>query len=123
MDMEHSAYENPNKWRQQRQEGIALGRITRVFRDRRMCEVKTFMGAGDKDDNHIPYAQWLNLDAHPDGDESTIVPREGSYCVVFFIAGEPFISFAFVSHGKSGSTFVFISNDKFRSSTEASLGE
>lgn len=83
---EDSIYE-----KQRRSDGIAMGRITRVFPETRLCEVKTFLGSGDTDDNHIPDCEWINLDAHPDGDESGVIPRAGAFGLVFFVSGEPFI--------------------------------
>ena len=71
--------------------GIAMGHITRVYPESRTCEVKTFAGNPENCDNHIPSAQWLSLDAHPDGDESTSIPKSGAMCLVFFVSGQPFI--------------------------------
>lgn len=86
-----SIYEGRHPEREMRQEGIAFGRITRVYEVERMCEVKTFFGMGVKNDNHIPKCQWLSLDANPNGDESSIIPRVNSYCIVLFINSEPFV--------------------------------
>lgn len=94
--MDHSLYEKANRTRESQASGICFGRITRVYPEQRMCEVKTFMGQGVQDDNSIPHCQWINMDAHPDGDESTIIPRVNSYGLVFFIQGQPFI-FGFFS--------------------------
>lgn len=94
--MDKSLYERHNNTRQSQQTGIAFGRITKVYPEKRLCEVKTFMGTGQQDDNAIPYCQWINMDAHPDGDESTNIPRVNSYGLVFFVGGEPFI-FGFFS--------------------------
>jgi hypothetical protein len=89
--MDYSLFEKGHPRRQENSNGIALGRITKVYADERMVEVKTFMGKGDMNDNHIPKAQWLSTDGHPDGDESGFVPRLNSYCLVFFVGGQPFV--------------------------------
>ena len=78
------------------QNSFCFGRITKVFPERRTCEVKTFAGNADTDDNSIPECQWINMDAHPDGDESTVIPRVNSFCMVFFVKAEPFV-FGFFS--------------------------
>lgn len=88
--MDKSIYESQNSDRQSIANAIAFGRITRVFPETRSCEVKTFFGKGAADDNHIPNCQWINLDGHPDGDESAVIPRVNSYGFVFYIDGEPF---------------------------------
>lgn len=94
--MTKSLYEKDHPTRQQTQSGICFGRITQVYPEERMVEVKTFGGHGAIDDNHIPKCQWINMDSSPDGDESTSLPRTNSYGLVFFIGGEPFI-FGFFS--------------------------
>jgi hypothetical protein len=86
-----SIYESGNDARRERQEGLAFGRITRVYEQERLCEVKTYFGHGVKNDNHIPKCQWLSPDSSPDGDESGGLPRVNSHCVVAFIGGEPII--------------------------------
>lgn len=86
-----SLYEKGHPSQEDQKNAFAFGRITRVFPSERLCEVKTFMGVGQIDDNHIPKCQWLNGDAHPDGDESTVLPRVGSFCIVFYIDGEPYV--------------------------------
>lgn len=91
-----SLYENKSPSRQNRDQGMCFGRITKVFPEDRLCEVKTFMGQGLQDDNSIPKCQWINMDSHPDGDESTTIPRANSFGIVFFIGGTPFI-FGFFS--------------------------
>lgn len=91
-----SIYEKGHPNRTAQETGIAFGRITRVFPADRLCEVKTFGSSGPKDDNHIPKCQWINMDASPEGDESTSMPRVNSYGLVFFVGGEPFI-FGFFS--------------------------
>lgn len=92
----NSIYEKSHPHRQQSHNAICFGRITQVFPEERMVEVKTFGGNGVVDDNHIPKCQWINMDGNPDGDESTSLPRVNSYGLVFFIGGEPFI-FGFFS--------------------------
>ena len=86
-----SILERGNNHREQTQTGLCFGRITRVYPEQRMCEVKTFGADGIHGDNHIGRCQWLSSDANPDGDESTVIPRLNAYCVVGFINGEPFI--------------------------------
>lgn len=81
--------------------GIALGRISRVFPDKRFCEVRTFAGDPQFIDKHIKQCQWLSLDANPAGDEFTSIPREGSLGLVFFVAGEAFI-FGYLKPTSSG---------------------
>lgn len=94
--MDHSIYEKQSLTRRSQNYGMSFGRITQVFPEERLCEVKTFMGQGLQDDNAIPKCQWISMDAHPDGDESTSIPRVNSYGLVFFIDGQPFI-FGFFS--------------------------
>lgn len=89
--MRSSLYETDHPSRRETQSAIAFGRITAVFPEERLCEVKTFMGTGATEDLHIPKCQWLNMDANPEGDESSIIPRVNSTGLVFFINGEPFI--------------------------------
>lgn len=91
-----SLYEKDHPHRQQNKNAICFGRITQVYPEERMVEVKTFGGTGVVDDNHIPKCQWINMDGNPDGDESTSLPRTNSYGLVFFIDGTPFI-FGFFS--------------------------
>lgn len=88
--MGKSIWESSNPNRQARQEGIAFGRITRVYPTEGYVEVKTFGSTGSKGDNHIPKCQWLNLDSKG-GAKSAVIPQEDSYCLVFFIGGEPFV--------------------------------
>jgi hypothetical protein len=92
---DYSLLEKANVVRQERDAGISFGRISEVFPDKRLCKVKTFMGKGNQNDNSL-LCQWINIDAHPSGDESTCIPRKNSYGLVFFVAGEPFI-FGFFS--------------------------
>lgn len=71
--------------------GVCLGRISAVDAQRRFCEVKTFFGPPNMVDLHLRDVQWLALDANPEGDESTSIPRVGSTGLVFFIQGQAFI--------------------------------
>ena len=71
--------------------GVALGRIVSVDAKKRFCRVKTFFGDAHLVDKDIPVCQWLSLDANPEGDESTSIPRVNSTGLVFFVAGEAFI--------------------------------
>lgn len=91
-----SIYEEDHPHRRATEMGIALGRITAVYPETRLCEVKTYLGPSELVDHTIPNCQWLNLDSHPEGDESTVIPRINSYCVLFFISGQPFV-FGFFS--------------------------
>lgn len=99
-------YESSGERHQEQSNSFALGRITRVFPEERLCEVKTFMGTGSTDDNHIPKCQWLALDSHPDGDESSVIPRVGSFGLVFYINTEPFIFGMFAPLTGEGSAQV-----------------
>lgn len=94
--MDQSLYEKASPSRQSQRNGFCFGRITRVYPEERLCEVKTFMGTGNMDDVSVPKCQWINMDSHPEGDESTNIPRVNSYGLVFFIEGQPFI-FGFFS--------------------------
>lgn len=87
---EYSLLEGNNPHRQQNETAITFGRITQVFPEKRLCEVKTFMGSGVTNDNSI-LCQWVSLDANPVGDESTTIPRKNSYGLVFYVGGTPFI--------------------------------
>jgi len=71
-----------------------------------MVEVKTFLGQGSMDDQYIPKCQWLNLDANPEGDEMTAIPRRGSVGLVFWIDGEPFFFGYFKPLGPKGSALT-----------------
>ena len=103
--MEDSLYEGNNSQRQNQDSQFCLGRIVGVSPERRVCTVKTFMGNRTTEDNHIPECQWLSLDGHPDGDESTIVPRVNSLCLVFFVAGEPFVFGFWMPQTSDGSAY------------------
>jgi hypothetical protein len=100
---EYSLYEKNHPRRMNNQNGVAMGRITKVYAAERQVEVKTFFGAGSLNDNHIPKAQWLTADGHPDGDESGSIPRVGSMCLVHFINGEPFVHGMLKPLSKKGS--------------------
>ena len=106
-----SLYEQKNKTRLQTNTGIAFGRITRVYPEDRMCEVKTFAGTGIQDDNSIPKCQWINMDNHPDGDESTVIPRVNSYGLIFWVDSQPFI-FGFFSPLNENGTANILTEDK-----------
>jgi len=103
---DYSIYEKRNNERLERAEGFALGRVTRVYEDERLCEVKTFAGLGSKNDNHIAKCQWLSADANFEGDESTVLPRANSLCLVAYINGEPFIVAFFNPLSDNGSAKV-----------------
>ena len=100
--MDTSIYEKSHERRDSFDDGVAIGKITRVFPSKRLCEVKTFIGKGNLCDLHLPNVQWLSMDAHPDGDESTVIPRVGSHGLVFLIGGQPFIFGFFVPTDKTG---------------------
>src|ERR1035437_2735170 len=89
--MDRTLYESSNATRRSQNTGIAFAQIIDVFPETRLCKVRTFMGTGAQDDNYIDECQWINQDGHPDGDESTTIPRTGSYGIVFYVAGVPFI--------------------------------
>lgn len=84
-----SIWEADNPLRKERREGIAFGRVTRVYPSEGFVEVKTFGSSGSKGDNHIPKCQWLNLDSNQDA-KSAVIPQENTFCLVFFVEGEPF---------------------------------
>jgi hypothetical protein len=86
-----SILERGNDFRDDIDQGLTFCRITKVFPDKRMCEVKTFGGRGFKTDNHVTNCQWISADANPDGDESSAIPRVNSYGILAFVDGEPFI--------------------------------
>lgn len=98
-----SIYEKEHPNRIATQSGITFGRITAVDTARRLVTVKTFLGGGILDDMHIPACQWITIDGHPDGDESTTIPRKGTIGLVFFIGGEPFFFGGIKPINKSGS--------------------
>ena len=89
--MEYTVYEQGNERRIQQSYGIALGRITRVFPERRTCEVKTFFGTGELDDLAIPEAQWIDTDWTADGAETGNIPKQNSIGLVFSIDNEFFV--------------------------------
>lgn len=67
--------------------GIYLGTITSVDPDRRMCSVSTMLDG----DHVIKDAMWLSLDAHPDGDETTSIPRRGAMGLIFKVHGQYYV--------------------------------
>lgn len=89
--MDRSLYESTNATRRSQNTGIAFAQILEVFPETRLCKVRTFMGTGSQDDNYIDKCQWLSQDCHPDGDEATTIPRAGSYALVLYVGGTPFI--------------------------------
>jgi len=89
--MTESIYERKHRSRTEKAFGVCLGQITKVFADERLCEVRTFSGAGSLNANVIKKCQWLSWDANPKGDESTNIPRRGSLCLVIYVDGEPYI--------------------------------
>jgi hypothetical protein len=101
--MDRSLFEQGNSTREQQNGSIAFGRITKVYPEERLCEVKTFMGRGSTDDNHLPKCQWISGDSNPDGDEAGTIPRVNSYGLVFYISGEPFIFGFWSPTGTAGS--------------------
>lgn len=94
-------YERAHMNRQEQAFGICLGRIVEVFPKERLCSVATFSGVGTMNDQFIPKCQWLNIDSNPDGDEFTTIPRRGSFALVFFVEGEPFV-FGFFKPPRKG---------------------
>jgi hypothetical protein len=93
--LEKSIYERGSPTRQASANGIAMGRITTVDIDTRLCRVKTFLGPQELLDKDLKNVQWVNADGNVDGDESGSIPREGAIGLVFFIEGEPYI-FGFI---------------------------
>jgi len=86
-----SLYEKGNASRDCISNGATcFGRITQVYPEERMCEIKTFGAPGPLNDLSLK-VQWLTSDANPDGDESSTIPRTDSICAVTFIGGEGFI--------------------------------
>jgi len=86
-----SLYERKHMSRREQSSGSCFGVISQVFPAKRLCAVRTFGGTGSLDDQYIPQCQWISLDANPQGDEATTIPRKGSTGIVQFIDGEPFI--------------------------------
>ena len=86
---EDSIYETGHPRRMQQDAAIAFGRVVATNVSKRMVTVKTFLGKGATDDNHVE-CQWLNIDANPDGDESTSIPRTNTMGLVFYVNGETF---------------------------------
>jgi hypothetical protein len=84
--LDYSPYEKNNHARIEQQFAATFGVITAVYPDEHFVEVKTFLGNGNLDDQHIPKCQWLDLDT-----EGGHVPRVNTHCIVFFIHGEPFV--------------------------------
>jgi hypothetical protein len=101
-----SLYESGDRGGFLSQSGIALGRITEVDSDKRLCTVKTFLGPEHLNNKSITKVQWLYTDANPEGDEMGAIPREGSTGLVFFVHGMTFIGLFFkgVDAGKGAVT-------------------
>jgi len=98
-----SIYESSSLSREKLKSVITFGRITKVYPEERMVEVKTF---GSGHDEHIPKCQWLNMDASPEGDESTVIPRRNSYCLVVYVDSEPFVLGFFTPLSGEGSAQI-----------------
>lgn len=90
MKSQKSVMEKGNRWRDGVGEGLTMCRISKVFPEKRMCEVKTFGSNNPTQDNTFT-CQWLSSDASPEGDESSVVPRINSLGIVAFVDGEPFV--------------------------------
>jgi hypothetical protein len=86
-----SPFESQSSYKQETNNKLSWGRITRVFPEQRMAEVKTYGQQGMTNDLHIAKCQWLSSDAHYEGDETSVIPRINSFCVVAFIDSEPII--------------------------------
>lgn len=86
-----SILEKGNRFKDDVASGICYGRITKVYPEERMCEVKVFGRPGMQSDTSIPKCQWISADANPDGDESSTIPRINSYGLVAYVDGEAFI--------------------------------
>ena len=89
MTQDYSIYERGNPTRVDQSEGISFGRVWKVNTETRLCEVHTFGGNNNKNDRVVE-CQWLSLDAHPEGDESTSILRPGTIGLVFHVGGEAF---------------------------------
>ena len=101
MHGDYSLYESKNNSRLERSNGIAFGRVIKVFAKERYCQVHTFNGSGNMSDNVLDRVQWLSMDSNPEGDESTSIPRKNSLGLIFFVGGEPFL-FGFFKPLKKG---------------------
>ena len=101
MHGDYSLYESKNNYRLERSNGIAFGRVVKVFAKERYCQVQTFNGSGNMSDNVLDRVQWLSMDSNPEGDESTSIPRKNSLGLIFFVGGEAFL-FGFFKPLKKG---------------------
>lgn len=100
--IDQSLYERSHRNRQEQAFGMALGVIKDVDPPNRLCTVATLMGAGSMNDQYIHKCQWLSVDANPDGDEFSCIPRRGTMGIVLFIDGESFFWGAFKPLSKDG---------------------
>lgn len=89
--MKKTPFENSSEYKQDRNNVLIFGRVTAVFPEKRMVEVKTYGQAGPTNDNHIANCQWLSADAHYEGDESSPIPRVDAYCLLAIIDSTPMI--------------------------------
>lgn len=71
--------------------GIAVGRISEVYPFERLCGVHIIQGTPSLVGRYYPRAQWGSLDANPEGDESSTVPRVGSIGLVFVLCGQAIV--------------------------------
>lgn len=89
--MKKSPLENNSEYKQETNNVITWGRVTAVFPEKRMVEVKTYGQNSKVNDLHIANCQWLSADAHFEGDESSPIPRVNAYCLVAFVDSTPII--------------------------------
>jgi hypothetical protein len=101
---DYSLFEGRHPRRMDRNFLLTFGRIVRVDPNERLCDVKTFSPRKEMDDQHMAGCQWLAADFHIDGDESTAIPRVGSFVVLAIIDGEGFVLGAFRPIPKLGKT-------------------
>lgn len=99
----YTLYERMNRNRQEQAFGTCMGKIIAVDSEKRTCTVATMMGVGTMNDQFIESCQWTSQDANPEGDESGSIPRVGSWSLVHFVDGEPFLSGFIRPIGKDGS--------------------
>ena len=99
----YTLYERLNRNRQEQAFGTCLGKIISVDSEKRTCTISTAMGVGTMNDQFIHSCQWASPDVNPDGDASGSIPRVGSWGLVHFVDGEPFMSGFIGPIGMAGS--------------------
>jgi hypothetical protein len=68
-----------------------FGYVVDVDESLRRARVKTLGKPGITDDLDLANVQWISLSLHPQGDDASVMPRIGAYCVILFINSEPYI--------------------------------